>query len=572
MFCKYGGRNTGRKPKILLLAALLAAQPLQPGTPASEDYFPPPESQGGWRSIILPNATPTDFQKREILEKTALDWDQLRRAWDYDLQTVGPDSPKSLLIVRHGWIAFERYDSKNGKYNKGTRVRFASGTKSLVGVSLARLFSQNKCKDTDYVYQYLPASWAAGEPARKKIQIRHILSMSSGLEPYDGPYEPANYSDVILNLAVVADPGKLWFYNTGALDLMNYVISNRSGMTMEDFLNSEIMRPIGGSPVYVRPQYKFNGYGFCSFYEITPRDYARIGYLLLKHGRWKQKQIIKEKIATLVTTRPRWLANAALGVSAGGEDKRPPENYAYTFWLNHTGYMPLPADAYMASGGNHKMIVIPSLDMIIVRVGNYIHDYAAVDRTYRMIREGVTDAPPGPDRVSQALTPGIAASGTPPSKSLSIAEFGTVPSGTHLEIEAESGIGVPPVRVDVDPQNPPVKYAWTPNNVPPNYNTPGGPAAVGFAFHLLETGAYNIWIRTIAPDSHSDSYFLVMDGSVIERPWHTLVIPQSKEWRWIKIRDSRTIKAGNHVLEFRNRESGIKLDKMIITSDRSFVP
>jgi hypothetical protein len=71
---------------------------------------------------VPPNATPTDAQKRQIRDKTGLDWDQLRRAWDYDPQTVGPDSPKSLLIIRHGWIAFERFDAKSGKFDKDSRV------------------------------------------------------------------------------------------------------------------------------------------------------------------------------------------------------------------------------------------------------------------------------------------------------------------------------------------------------------------------------------------------------------------------------------------------------------------
>ncbi len=517
-----------------------------------------------------PNSTPTDSQKRDILNKTGLDWDRLRQAWDYDMKTVGPDARKSLLIIRHGWIAFEQYHSDKGDYGKDTRARFASGTKTLVGVSLARLFSQGKCKDTDYVYKYMPASWAASEAARKDIQIRHILTMSSGLEPYDGPYHPADYGDIINNLAVIARPGTLWFYNTGALDLLNYVIFHRSGMSMEDFLNSEIMGPIDGSPVYVQPRHKFNGHGFCSFYEIKPRDYARIGYLFLKHGRWKNNQIIAKDIVSLTTTNPPWLAKAASGTSFGngaGDN----EAYAYTFWLNTGGRLPgLPAGAYMASGGNHKMIVIPDLDMVIARVGNYTYDSEIVNRLYGIIRQAVADMPaegkPGsrpPTSARPAPVPGA--------RTIPITMFGSIPSGRHLLIEAESGVCVPPMRLDGDSRNN-EKYAWVPSGHPANYEAPGGPATIGIAFHLPEPGSYNFWIRTVAPDSHSDSYFLSMDGSVIDSPWNTLAVAQSGEWRWNKIRSGKMMDAGNHVLEFRHREAGIKLDKIIITSDLNFTP
>ena len=439
---------------------------------------------------------------------------------------------------------------------------------------MARLFSEKKCRDTDPLYRYLPSSWAENEPERREIQIRHVLSMSSGLEPYDGPYEAESYGQIIANLGVIARPGTLWWYNTGALDLMNYVIADRSGKSMEDYLNSEILRPIGGGKVFVQPRHKFGGHGFCSFYEITPRDYARIGYLLLRGGQWGGKQLIEKSVVSLVTSLPPWLPEAEVGESGRKRD-RPQEHYAYTFWLNRTGLIPaLPPDAYMASGGNHKMIVVPSLDTVIVRVGNYVHDSAPVNRVYGMIRESLKEVPlrAGAEASTSAPPPAAPSPAPAPSGSVSLTEFKTVPSGAHLEIEAESGICVPPMTVGADPGDPSTKYVWTPRQAPPNFDQGGGPAKAALAFHVPRTQAYSIWIRTIAPDSRSDSYILALDGSVMEQPWHTQVIPQSKDWRWTRIRNGRVIEAGSHVLEFRHRESGIKLDKVIITTDPDYEP
>lgn len=546
----------------VLLLCLLAAAPVRGG----EDYYPPHESRGGWRSLVVPNETPGAERKREIRDKTGLDWDLLKRAWDYDMETVGPDSRKSLLVIRRGWIAFEQYYASKGTYGKDTKARFASGTKTLVGVSFARLFTQGACRDTDPVYRYMPAAWAAGEPARKEIQLRHVLTMSSGLEPYDGPYDPADYGAIINNLGVIAKPGTQWFYNTGALDLLNYVIQNRSGKTMEDFLNAEIMDAIEGGHVYIQPRYKFDGHGFCSFFEIAPRDYARIGYLFLKQGQWRGARLIAKDVVSLMTANPRWLAKASAGASFGngaGDNLA----YAYTFWLNTDGRLPgLPAGAYMASGGNHKMVVVPELAMVIVRVGNYRHDTEIVNRVYGLIRQAVTDAPetriarprPRPRRAPVAAP-----------EAVPITAFKRIPSGKHLTLEAETGVCTAPVRVDADAQ---ARYAWAPRPVPANYETPGGPGKVSVAFHLPEPGGYDIWIRTIAPDAHSDSYYLSLDGAVIETPWNVLAIPQSREWRWNRIRAGRKMEAGNHVLEFRHREGGIKLDKILITADSNFAP
>jgi len=110
-----------------------------------------------------------------------------------------------------------------------------------------------------------------------------------------------------------------------------------------------------------------------------------------------------------------------------------------------------------------------------------------------------------------------------------------------------------------------------PREVPANYDVLGRPGAVALAFHL-HAGAYDPWVCTIAPDAHRDSFFLSLDGAIIERPWNTKMLPQSRDWRWHKLRTGRKFTAGDHVLEVRQRESGVQLDRIILTPDRNFRP
>jgi len=44
-------------------------------------------------------------------------------------------------------------------------------------------------KMDDEAWQFLPSKWIKAEPERKHIKIRNMLTMTSGLTPYDGPYE-----------------------------------------------------------------------------------------------------------------------------------------------------------------------------------------------------------------------------------------------------------------------------------------------------------------------------------------------------------------------------------------------
>ena len=46
--------------------------------------------------------------------------------------------------------------------------------------------------------------------------------------------------------------------------------------------------------------------------------------------------------------------------------------YGGLFWLNATGVLPIPESAYYASGGgSQRMIVIPTHDLVVMRLGHF---------------------------------------------------------------------------------------------------------------------------------------------------------------------------------------------------------
>src|SRR4051812_43158641 len=77
------------------VAVILLATTASPA--AADDYFPPPDSEGGWR---------TTKDAAETLKLAGLDAKQLERAWDF---TQRCSQNGGLLVVRHGYLAFERY-------------------------------------------------------------------------------------------------------------------------------------------------------------------------------------------------------------------------------------------------------------------------------------------------------------------------------------------------------------------------------------------------------------------------------------------------------------------------------
>ncbi|HSW49718.1 MAG TPA: hypothetical protein VLH09_06055, partial [Bryobacteraceae bacterium] len=74
---------------LLLLSSLSAA--------GAGDYFPPPDSAGGWRTLNTP---------ARILKVAGIDVSRLDQAFEYAQRTT---QHGGLLVARHGWLVYEKY-------------------------------------------------------------------------------------------------------------------------------------------------------------------------------------------------------------------------------------------------------------------------------------------------------------------------------------------------------------------------------------------------------------------------------------------------------------------------------
>ena len=97
------------------------------------------------------------------------------------------------------------------------------------------------------------------------------------------------------------------------------------------------------------------GYEFAS-----GRDWARLGNLYLQDGVWDGQRLLPEGFVKFVSTvAPAWQA-----------DGRPV--YGAFFWINAAGGFPVPREAYyMAGAGGQTTLIIPSHDLVVVRLGHY---------------------------------------------------------------------------------------------------------------------------------------------------------------------------------------------------------
>lgn len=336
-------------------------------------YYPPPESQGGWRWLQEPD------EVRTLASMNPDQLDLLRQRQEF---LYGGDS-WAVVIIRHGYLVREFYT-----FNVLIPTRFDiwSGTKSFTGTAWGLLLDdsrQNRLPNGQQVdldspaYAYIPAAHPLTDPRKERITIRHLLTMTSGIPGEgmgligmptatgQGPFEhalgraPNRFGYWAGQLA--AEPGARWDYSDPAFAHLSLAFAHIMGRDMSAYLQERIFEPIGIENLSWDVQ---GGSGFIGPHtnahtgiQVSARELARFGYLMLRNGVWDGRQLI-----------PPWWLELATKIS---QDLNP--SYGYTWWVNTRGthWPGLPQDAFALSGyRSNRCYIIPSLDLVVARVGS----------------------------------------------------------------------------------------------------------------------------------------------------------------------------------------------------------
>jgi CubicO group peptidase (beta-lactamase class C family) len=340
-------------------------------SPNTINYFPPPESKGGWRYLKEPD---------EIREVAGMDVARLDAIYHEQERRYGEHS-WSIAIIRHGWLVREFHT-----FNvlAGTRFDIWSGTKSFSGTAWGLLFNdslqgripQAISLDTP-AYPFIPEGYPLSDKRKESITFRQLLSMTSGIRGEDsdcegmatstwvGPFEfalgkaPNRFGKWADQLT--GKPGTCFEYSDPAICHLALAFTTITGREMDDYLHERIFRPIGIENLSWDVQ---GGGGFLGPHtnahtgvHISARELARFCYLMLKRGSWEGQQLV-----------PEWWLDLATCTS---QEFRP--SYGYTWWVNtrDARWPGMPTDMFALSGYRYnKGYVIPSLDLVITRVGS----------------------------------------------------------------------------------------------------------------------------------------------------------------------------------------------------------
>lgn len=267
------------------------------------------------------------------------------------------NNTKAFILLKDGKIVLEKYF---GTHTQNSLWQWASAGKTITSFLTGMAQEEGYLDIDDSTSSYLGNGWTACTPLQEaQIKIRNQLSMTSGLD--DDVLDPYCTLDTCLQFKAAS--GTRWAYHNGPYTLLDGVIENACGMTLNAYNNQKLKIPTGMSGTFVNV-------GYNNVYFSNARSMARFGLLLLNKGIWNGTTIMTDTSyfnQMISTSQPLNLS------------------YGYLWWLNgKASYMVpgtqfvfsgsmnpnAPADMIAAIGKDGQFLnVVPSSNMVWIRMG-----------------------------------------------------------------------------------------------------------------------------------------------------------------------------------------------------------
>jgi CubicO group peptidase (beta-lactamase class C family) len=362
---------------VVVWTAFVLAQPARTQRSAAAPYFP---ERFEWQTRT-PSQSGVDQDKLDAAIKFAVGHENpATKDLALDLATsfgrnepfdtpLGPVKPRGALngiIIKNGYVVAE--------WGETTRTDMTfSVTKSFLSTVVGLMWQRGLIRDVaDPVRDYMPTPELFDGPHNSKITWEHLLRQTSDWQGTlwgkpdwadrpEGP--PAEWPNRKLN-----EPGTRYKYNDVRVNVLALAALHVLRRPLPEFLREEVMEPIGASSTWRwhgyenswidldgrRVQSMTGGGHWGGGMFISSRDMARFGYLFLRNGKWKERQIVS----------PKWIDMARSPGPANAA-------YGYMNWFLNSGPKPsfpnAPASAVTFQGNGSNIIYVDwEHDLLVV--------------------------------------------------------------------------------------------------------------------------------------------------------------------------------------------------------------
>lgn len=281
---------------------------------------------------------------------------------------------QSVAVARRGKLVLDEYFYG---FNQAYPHDVRSAGKSVTGLMLGRAIEDARTFGVRSPVLPLLAQFSNvhNDDARKqRMTVGDLLTMASGLACDDNDDASPGNEDTMqsqapgtdwyqytLDLPMTHDPGAYAVYCSAGINLLGAVIQAQTHIALTEYFQQRFAAPMNFQTynMWLMPPSADAAY-MAGGDHMRPRDFLKLGELLLDGGRWNGRQIVDAN----------WIAQSMDPRTAPvGEGDR----FGYAW---HVTSVPVVGRSYtvVSAGGNggQLMLVVPQLDLaMMLAAGNY---------------------------------------------------------------------------------------------------------------------------------------------------------------------------------------------------------
>ena len=298
----------------------------------------------------------------------------------------------SLMVVRHGRVVAEGWWAPYGPARPHLLYSLTKSFTSIaVGLAVTDGLLALDDRVADVLADHVPAG---GSPGVRELNVHHLLSMTTGhrndtlAEAW--VLEPADLVQGFLRVPAEYPAGTRQAYNNPTSFVLARMVERVTGQTVPDLLDDRLFGPMGVDHADWDRVASGATFGFHGLH-LTTEAVAAFGELLLRHGRWRGRQLVPRAWVELATRRHIETVQS----DDGWRTADWLQGYGYHFWMSRHGYR---GDGAMGQ----YCLVVPEHDLVVVITAATTDLQAPLDAVWDCLLPGLDRAgSPGDD---QAVT------------------------------------------------------------------------------------------------------------------------------------------------------------------------
>ena len=251
-----------------------------------------------------------------------------------------------LMVVSGGQVIFAYGDVKEVSY-------IASCRKSVLSMMYGKYVRNGTIKLSETVGELGIDDVGGLLPSEKRATVRDLITARSGC--YHPASNPGHKAEGLPRGKTM--PNEKFVYNNWDFNVAGTVLEMKTGKSIYDLFEADLARPLQLQD-WDRARHKRTGDATKSIhlayhFHFSTRDMARLGELMLRKGKWGEKQVISAD----------WVEESLRPASTFPEGG----GYGYMWWLEADSAYPEAFRGAFAAHGMYgqRITVLPALDMVI---------------------------------------------------------------------------------------------------------------------------------------------------------------------------------------------------------------